>query len=183
MATQTERQAFFKKMAPYASKARSKIKSGIAESIILAQWANESAYGKSELAKNANNFGGTKKVASSIASGSYTIGSNVYAKYASIDQFVDDYVRIMNLSYYAAVRAKDDGDISGQAVALGASPYAGSHYGGGKWLLDIIAGNSLNKYNGGTAAADKDLTQADYAKIGMGVVALVGSVLLLGGKH
>jgi flagellum-specific peptidoglycan hydrolase FlgJ len=161
-------------------------------SVILAQWANESARGTSELYKNSFNMGGIKKVGTSIASGSYTMGSNTYAKYSSKDQFVQDYIRVMKLGYYDEVRKA--GTVEGTLKALGESKYAGSGYAGkgqpkGTWLLDLINAEGLRKYDSGVHVGSSSNTNEvetlsetelkKYATIGLAAVAFFA---LLSGK-
>lgn len=175
-------ETFFSRVYPYAKKAGNRI--SVAPSVIMAQWAVESAFGNSELAKNANNLGGIKKTGSSIASGSYTIGKQVYARYSSLDQFVEDYVRVMSLSYYQKVRDKADVDIPGQTSALGQSPYAGSQYKDktgkvGGSILGVIQQFGLGKYdaNGSLPAASIEGLSAEEIKklaiVGASVIALI----------
>lgn len=117
------RDDFFAKMQPYADKAAAAL--GIDAGVILAQWADESANGTSLLARSANNYGGINHSANSIASGA----DGVFASYKSIDQFVQDYIRVMSLSYYKdVIAAGKKGDIPGTIRALGESPYAASGY-------------------------------------------------------
>lgn len=165
MSSQTD---FFTKMMPYAVEASNR--THVPVSVILAQWANESAYGTSDLAKNANNFGGINHTGNSIAAGTY----GAYAKYSDINQFVDDYVRVLNLSYYDKVRAA--GTVDGAVRALGDSPYAGSHY-----SVNGVPGQSLaniiNQYHLSSVIPTTDGMPADdlkkYAAIGLAVVGLI----------
>lgn len=161
---------FFSKMLPYAQEASGKI-NHMYVSEILAQWANESDYGRSNLAVNALNFGGITYVeGASIAAGS----SGNFAMYDSINQFVDDYARVMNLSYYDSVRSA--GTLEDSVKALGESPYAGSHYGGhGEWIQTIIDQNGLTAYDGasGSFPGGFDANIKNMAAIGAAFVALL----------
>jgi hypothetical protein len=68
-----------------------------------------------------------------------------YAAYNSIDRYTTDYIRVMNLSAYSDVR--NAVGVEDTVKALAASPYAGSHYGGGKTLLDVIRRDKLINYD------------------------------------
>jgi flagellum-specific peptidoglycan hydrolase FlgJ len=144
------REDFFTSMAPYAAKASSA--TGVPIPVILAQWGLESAYGTSEVYKNNNNLAGIKHVSSSIDSG---ISPSGYSKYNSLDQFVQDYVRVMSISYYDNVRQA--GTVDGAVSALGASPWAETHYrdssgqAGGN-LMSVIEANELEKYSAAAPA-------------------------------
>lgn len=97
--------------------------------VILAQWALESAYGGSALARESNNFGGIKYT-------EHADGRNgSFSSYDSIGSFADDYVRVMSSSYYDEVRAASG--VHDTVVALGKSPYAGDLRYAQK-LLDVL---------------------------------------------
>jgi flagellum-specific peptidoglycan hydrolase FlgJ len=106
---------FYSDMYKYAKISSSL--TGMPVEVILGQWALESNYGQSDLAKRANNFAGIK--ANSKGS-QYTSGA--YAGYFTKTAFAKDYARIMNLSSYAGVR--NAGTIEGTILAIGESPYA-----------------------------------------------------------
>jgi hypothetical protein len=132
---------FFEKMYPYALKASQR--TGIYPSVILAQWANESNYGQSSLARAHNNYAGIKD---NSRGKDYDAGS--YAGYKSIDSFVEDYARILKLPYYSKV--PEGSTAEEQAKLLGASPWAETHYGrsaAGSWLLQLMDDYDLKKYD------------------------------------
>lgn len=165
----TAEQDFFAKMLPYAQEASGK--TGLFVSVILAQWANESNYGTSRLALEDNNYGGINFVqGASIAAGA----DGGFAKYESIDQFVQDYARVMNLSFYSKVRA--DKTEETEVQDLGASPYAESHYGGhGEWLQNIVNQFSLKSYdNQGSGAAAITAKNAAIGAAFLAFLALAG---------
>lgn len=136
---------YFDDMLVYAQRASAG--TGIPVSVILAQWANESAYGKSDFALNHNNHGGIKYTSNA----DYEVDG--HAGYYSVNRFVDDYIRVMNLSYYqAVVAAGSTPGVNDDFEALGESPYAGSGYGRedggpGRWLKDLWLQWSLSKYD------------------------------------
>jgi flagellum-specific peptidoglycan hydrolase FlgJ len=100
MAAYSDNLQWFYDMSPLAIKASAA--TGVFPSVILAQWALETGYGASELAKQGNNYGGIKYVKQSQANGAY---DGQHAGYDSVDRFVEDYTRVLNLNYLAHVRA------------------------------------------------------------------------------
>lgn len=113
MSSYDQNSNWFKQMFPYAKTASQG--TGIPAGAILAQWGEETGYGTSDVSQQANNFAGISKQGDA---GQY----GRYAKYSSIDAFVNDYVHVMNLSYYQGVRSAGDGR---SAIAeLGKSPWA-----------------------------------------------------------
>lgn len=140
---------FFNKMSPYAVAAGAKLH--MPPKVILAQWALESAYGESSLARESNNYGGIKYT--SAADGR----NGSYAAYDSIRSFVSGYVRVLSLSYYDEVRRASG--VHDTAVELGKSPYAGDpHY--AQKILDVLKHDGV-KVTGGP-----------------GILSLIGGVLL-----
>jgi flagellum-specific peptidoglycan hydrolase FlgJ len=107
-------QEFYKGMQQYAMSAGAVL--GIPYEVIMAQWAHESAYGTSDLAKRANNFGGIKYTDNA------DFKSGSYAGYNSIPAFVQDYIRVMSLSYYKPVREAQG--VRATIEAFGKTPYA-----------------------------------------------------------
>jgi hypothetical protein len=120
---------------------RGKGATGLEVSVILAQWANETGWGSSDFFSQGHNPAGISP------------GGNV-AAYPSLEAGVDAWISTMELSYYNGVRAAEGRQA--QAVALGESPWAGSHYdngnGPGSMLIEIINENSLWLYDGAAPA-------------------------------
>lgn len=138
--------AYFDQMAPYAAKASAKL--GIPKSVILAQWSWETAFGTNRGSTDLNNHGGIKYVGASTQD----YKSGMYAGYASIDSFVDDYVRVLSLKYYDDVRkAGATPGIDDDAKALGASPYAESGYANGNNILQRITQYGLTTFDGSSS--------------------------------
>lgn len=149
---------YFEKMKPYAEKASRG--TGIPVSVILAQWAHESAYGGSYGAKNRNNHAGISNFTGKPYNWSkaYKVDprpSNEggwYNVYKNIDDFVDDYIHVMNLNYYDEVRkAGQTPQIEDDVLELGKSPFAGNHYvkngvPGGS-IMAMIKSNNLTVYD------------------------------------
>jgi len=135
--------SYFEQMAPYAAKASAAL--GIPKSVILAQWSWETAFGTNRGSKDLNNHGGIKYVGASTQD----YESSMYAGYASIDSFVDDYVRVLSLRYYDDVRkAGATPGIEDDTKALGASPYAESGYANGNNILQRITQYGLTAFDG-----------------------------------
>lgn len=111
MANQTD---FFKTMQPYAMTAGAAL--GIPYQVIVGQWALESAYGTSDLARRSNNYGGIKYTSNA------DFQSGSYSGYNSVARFVNDYIRVMRLPYYEPVR--NAGGIRETIEAFGKTPYA-----------------------------------------------------------
>lgn len=136
-------------MLPYGLKAASRLTTiyggEFPVECCLTEWGCESAWGTSKLVKATPNHGGIKFVGQKEASGQ----SGPYAAYASIDKFVDDYVRVLSLSYYNCIRdacratypTRDD-RIKAVFKAIGQSPYAESHYSAG----GVPGGTLVNFY-------------------------------------
>lgn len=109
---------------------------GVLTSVILAQWANETAFGGPDWSvyHNPGNVGDPS------AGGQTT--------YPSLEIGTDAYIQTMNLGYYVHVRQalgwKE------QATELGLSPWAASHYGSppGIDLISIIEQYGLTVYDG-----------------------------------
>lgn len=95
--------------------------------VVLAQWSLESGMGRNRLALVHNNPGSIKYT------GNYGVyGPYGFASYSGLDEFVQDYIRVMNLEYYAEVlKARDPLE---QIRSLQASPYDEAHY---PELLDV----------------------------------------------
>lgn len=171
------REAYLNEMLPYAMQASNSL--GIDPNLILAQWAHETGYGTSNVSQN-NNHGGIKYTGRSP----YQAGkANGHATYSSVDQFVKDYVRVMNLSYYDKVRGASS--VQDTIEALHRSPYAtdpsyGSkvekHFGiVSKLMGDTLPGVSLEKYKQQAESLDQD-GLIKYAGVGLLVLAVAKSL-------
>jgi hypothetical protein len=114
-------------VAPYAQRAAAG--TGLPVPTILGQWGHETGWGTSALAK-LNNLGGIKYIG---APGSYPASGG--AGYNTLDDFVRDYIRVVNLSFYAPVR---------DAAARGADPVAvGAAWGGTPYAEDPAYGSKV----------------------------------------
>jgi hypothetical protein len=129
-------QAWVNEVLPYAQVGKQD--TGVLVSVILAQWADETAWGTSVAYLEGNNLAGVSP-------------GGVIARYPDLNAGLTAWVQTMTLGYYAAVRAAQGWNA--QALALGASPWAAGHYqlpgqAEGSALVAIIADNSLWLYDG-----------------------------------
>jgi hypothetical protein len=146
-------QAYATKMLPVAQRAAANLSAALSVKygqpidypveLVIAQWGWETGWGTSQLANNgSNNNGGIKFVGQAEATGA----SGGYAKYADLNRFADDWVRVLSLSRYKVVADAAAKSYPTQfartdaiARALGSSDYAGSHYAEGGY-----PGGSIN---------------------------------------
>ncbi|MBE3590934.1 MAG: glucosaminidase domain-containing protein [Firmicutes bacterium] len=133
-------QAFIDRVMPYARRAAAA--TGLPVSVILAQWGAESGWGRNDVARQ-NNLGAI-------------YGSSGFRSYASLDEFTDDWIRVLHLPYYDAVRAAAaTGDADAVARALGESPYDNGHYcqgdgTPGSFLIQIMDDFDLRDFDAST---------------------------------
>lgn len=111
------RQRFFDNMAPYAQQASEAL--GLPVSLILVQWGHESGFGTGPTFPY-NNPAGIKRVTSSPYQSGKAAG---HAAYDSLDNFTQDYIRVMRLPYYRNILAAGD-DVPAAIQAWDASLYA-----------------------------------------------------------
>lgn len=133
---------FFDDALPYARRAHEA--TGVNVSVILAQWADETAFGTSPDWTAKHNPGNVSP-------------GGVVASYPTLDAGVDAWIATMNSADYAAVRAPVGA--TAQCYALGASPWASGHYEAdgpppGEDLVKIIANYELAVYDGPMASSD-----------------------------
>lgn len=134
--------SFFDDMLPYAQQASQK--TDIPTSVILAQWAHESAFGQSDLAKRANNYAGIKYWGDNYINDGQ---SGMYANYNSTSRFADAWSQFMGGQRYAGVRNADTPEAT--IKALGQSGYAeDSNYFNA--LSNMIDKYDLKKYDNGS---------------------------------
>ena len=134
---------FFAAAKPFADWANRD--TGVHQSVILAQWADENGYVWPPPGNNPGNVGNTLH------------GGMV--NYANITQGVAAYIQTMLLGYYKGVRSAAGWE--DQAIALGQSPWAAGHYGNpaGSALIDIVQTYGLTSFdNGGTTPVPPPVT-------------------------
>lgn len=140
------------KFAAYAgAAARVHAATGVLPSVVLAHWALETGYFTSGSFTEGNNIGGIKYVGQSQASGTLY----GHAKYNTLDQGIDDYIRVLNLGYLANMRAA--GTAAAQIHELDISPYAEDPEQGSK-LLYILNTYGLIGYDDGYAPSSGGIT-------------------------
>lgn len=151
------REQYYSKMKPYADRAAQSL--GIPVSVILAQWSLETGSGTSAAAKNNNNHAGIK---SNSLGSEYNGGT--YAGYRSLDGFVKDYIRVMNLSYYDKVRAAGN-NVDAVVRALDASPWAEDKQYGNK-IMSIIKGTPVTGIGSGGSSSGNITLPQNVLKLG-----------------
>ncbi|TPF17907.1 peptidoglycan-binding protein [Priestia megaterium] len=129
---------YFKFILPYANRASKGTQMPF--EVIIAQWAKESAYGNSDLVQSSNNYAGVTYVSNSIAD----FQKGRFAGYNTIDKFVQDYIRVMNLPYYDKVRAADTVEMT--CIELGKSPYSANDPSYGTTIFQIVTKNNLSRF-------------------------------------
>lgn len=109
---------------PYSLKAALRL--GYDAEEILAWWSWETAYATNHTCTY-NNMGGIKWI-----NGKSPYQDNVrggYAMYNSLDRFVDDYVRVMSLSFYKGIAAaQETPQFEDDVIAHNDSPYSEADY-------------------------------------------------------
>ena len=115
--------SFITAMAPYAEQAATA--TGLDCRLFLVQWALESAWGTSTIARNDSNFAGIEWPS---AGKGCTTHDGIYTHCLNVQDFTDLYIAIISDSTYAAVRATAGQSLENQMEALGRSPWAASHY-------------------------------------------------------
>jgi lysozyme len=138
---------FFKLMYPYAQTASHK--TTVEASVILSQWALESNYGNSDVAKNAKNYAGIKNAGWDDPYNSGVYSKYKYSVYPNIGYFEKAYSKFMLQPNYKLVRNATG--YKNTAIALGQSPWAERPYNGGQDLLTIIKQYNLTQYDRGHA--------------------------------
>jgi hypothetical protein len=146
--------SFFKEFLKDAQQASAGC--GFLVSVILAQWADETAYGGTLSSHDTWNFAGlTGNVYGAVGT-----TSNGLAIYASEAAGLNAYIECANQSIYDKVRAASNS--TDQAVALGQSPWAGAKYDAADYLagrplanpgidlITIISANNLTQYDAGS---------------------------------
>lgn len=172
MATQQQINEFKSQMYPYALKAGQAL--GMSPEFVLGQWALESAYGTSTIAKKAGNYAGIRYT--SHADYKYsTTGNGAFSGYNTLTNFVNDYIRVMGLSFYDKVRQATT--MQQEASALESSPYDANgkadHY--GTHILNVVKTLFGNTTSVPTEPVNNMSTDdlKKYALIGLALVTAV----------
>ncbi len=115
------KETYIKSMVSWAKKAEQS--TGLDYAFIVAQWGWETGWGTNRGSKTLNNHAGIKYSKYAPAG---TTKDGMYAKYPTMDLFIKDYTRVMNLSYYTGIKsARTDRD---KVIALNVSPWSESDY-------------------------------------------------------
>lgn len=129
MATRQEQIEFIRQAVIPAERVAARLK--VPSNAVMAQWAMESGWGTSKLAKAANNFGGIKewKGGPSVRMPTKeTVNGKVinteadFKKFNDFNQYADEYSRFLSTDRYKNVRGQSDP--MGFANALATSGYA-----------------------------------------------------------
>ncbi len=126
---------------------------GFYPSVVLAEWANETDWGTSPAFVSGHNLAG-------VSTG------GVIAPYPDLAAGLRAYVETANLSLYDSVRAARAAGPYRQALALGASPWAASHYADvvghvGQALVDLIVANDLTRFDPAPEVPDMQLASCE----------------------
>lgn len=115
------------KWAPYAYSAGTQL--GIDPAFVLAQWLYETGNGTNLGSKKYNNLAGIKS-SPNAAKGIFDPSDSIHAGYTSLSAFTQDYVRVMNLSYYRDFlkTSRSTSDPMTMLKSMNASPWAEADY-------------------------------------------------------
>jgi flagellum-specific peptidoglycan hydrolase FlgJ len=161
---------------------------GLPVSAVLTQWGWETGTGTSQFSRE-NNQAGIKFTG---APGSYQADPNGTAGYTSMQAFVDDYVRVVKLGYYAQVRAAAPNGPEAVLAAWAGTPYAEDpNYSPG--LLGYWKSYGLSRYDQATEVSPPAgvtiqetptaVTLTRPQGMAVGAVLLAGVALLLFGDR
>ena len=115
------KESYIQSMIPWAKKAEQA--TGLPYDFIVAQWGWETGWGTNRGSKSLNNHAGIKFSKYAPAG---TVKDGMYAKYPSMDVYIQDYKRVMGLSYYTKIKsARTDID---RIKELNASLWSESDY-------------------------------------------------------
>lgn len=132
-----QKAAFLEWATPLAVEASRE--TGVRWQVVVAQWCHETGFGTSQLFLEHRNLAGIKNASAKAFRGPTVPGSS-FRHYDTVAQALDDWVRVMRLAPYDAVRVPlvlgnvDDPaqHLLAQIAALGASPWDAGHYRGAK---------------------------------------------------
>lgn len=156
---------YVQQMLPWARRAAAD--TGLPVSVILAQWALETGWGRSYLATRHHSHAGIKYFPPhSIARGRAAVAGfhRAFASYQDLQQFLADYRRVMMLRHYVEVRQVAAAShpsararAEAVALALGRSPWDAARYTRagvqGQKLVDILVQHRLWEHDEAVASA------------------------------
>jgi uncharacterized FlgJ-related protein len=169
-------EAYYKTMLPYAKQVEQA--TGLPSSLIVSWWSWETNFGTNRGAKELNNHGGIKYIDGRSPYQSYKSG--MYAGYGSIDLFVKDYIRILNIKGHGYPEVLDHQGETWEKITrdMNISAYAEADYN----IPEIIKrAKAAMKITGETIAAPslpstENLSSQElktYAGIGLALFAAV----------
>ena len=151
---------------------------GVPASVVLGQYALESGYGTSKLAKNNNNFFGMRN------------GSKGWQKFDSKEESFMAYGKLLSSDLYTS---KSNGATTvNEYVNSIAETYAPSSDGNNNYagkVLKIISDNDLTQYDNGSLGFTKTSSKknnigltwwGDIVKVTFAVLLLVGAIIFIG---
>lgn len=143
----SEQQAFIDTVLPDAKVAAHAL--GIPTSAVLAQWADETGWGTSELYRDHNALAGVSTMTDDQRSvGAYDIPGTAVLGYPDRNAATEGYVNRWKEPVYGPTRElwSRQNDAVSVAQAMQASPWAAGHYNNGD-LVHIIDTNNLRAYD------------------------------------
>lgn len=170
--------AYAERMLPYAQQASGG--TGLPVTLILAQWAHETGWGGSTLAREHNNHGGIN-----YTSNADYEADGRHAGYRTVEAFVRDYIRVINLPFYAHIRRAAAAGAPPQELALlfDVADEEGRKYAEDPWYgsklvsvlgsIQVTGGEPLTVQLPAGVTAPKDSRFAYAAALAVGLVALL----------
>ena len=142
-------------------------KYGVPASVTLAQYALESGYGKSQLAKNKNNYFGMRN------------GSKGWQSFDSMAESFDAHGALLAKPLYAE---KTAGATSAEqyiyAISETYAPSSDGNAGYAEKIMKIINDNNLTQYDGGNYGGTSTISSADAGSTKTNIIESVGNSVL-----
>lgn len=140
-------------------------KYGVPASVTLAQYALESGYGKSTVAKTKNNYFGMRN------------GSNGWQSFDSMADSFDAHGELLSKSLYADKTANaTTAEEYVRAIAETYAPSSDGNAGYADKIMKIINDNNLTQYDGGNYGGSKATTKKTTTKKTTGVSGTIGEI-------
>ena len=154
----------------------SEVKYGVPASVTLAQYALESGYGKSSLAKNNNNYFGMRN------------GSNGWQSFDSMAESFDAHGKLLSKPLYADKTANAaNAEEYINAIAETYAPSSDGNSGYSDKIMKIINDNDLTQYDGNYSPVSTEKKEGGITgtlgEIGNSILSFIvkaGAVLLIG---
>jgi hypothetical protein len=166
--------SYYQKMLPYAKQVEQAV--GVPAPLIVSWWSWETNFGTNRGAKELKNHGGVKWIHGRSPYQAYQSG--MYAGYRTIDHFVKDYIRILNIDGHGYPEVRNVEGESWEKITqdMNASAYAEADYNIGTIMERA---REAAKFSGGTVPPSTDPSNLSsqelksYAGIGLALVAAV----------